>query len=137
MWVLIIIVFGVAVFVTFLGELSTLFSELANASQHNEEQIRQVQDLDEKFNLGSELVGRLLSYFEQNESVANNSNSEMSFLLEVLPASLKIQLNRFLNKTAIENIPFLQNRLDSFYLNYMEKFKPMRFDKDDIIFERG
>ena len=39
-WVLAIVVFGVGVFVTFLGELSTLFSELASSSQVNEERIR-------------------------------------------------------------------------------------------------
>jgi len=60
----------------------------------------------------------------------------MGYLFSLLPASLKIQLTRFLNKDAIERIPFLQNRADTFYLNYLEKFKPMRFDKDDIIFER-
>ena len=39
-WVLLIVVFGVGVFVTFLGELSTLFSELASSSQVNEERIQ-------------------------------------------------------------------------------------------------
>lgn len=39
-WVLLIVVFGVVVFTTFLGELSTLFSELANSSAVNEERIR-------------------------------------------------------------------------------------------------
>jgi len=58
-------------------------------------------------------------------------------LFEVLPAPLKIQLTRFLNKDAIERVPFLQGREELFYLNYLEKFKPMRFDRDDIIFERG
>ena len=61
----------------------------------------------------------------------------MNYLFEVLPASLKIQLIRFLNAEAIKAIDFLKNRSDTFYLNYLEKFKPMRFDKDDIIFERG
>jgi len=39
-WVLLIVVFGVVVFTTFLGELSTLFSELASSSAVNEERIR-------------------------------------------------------------------------------------------------
>lgn len=42
-----------------------------------------------------------------------------------------------MNRDAIEKVDFLKNRSDTFYLNYLEKFKPMRFDKDDIIFERG
>lgn len=132
-----IVVFGVGVFVTFLGELSTLFSELANSSQVNEERIRQVHELDEKFNIGPDLVDRLLVYFEQNVSMTGSSQQDMGYLFDVLPASLKIQLTRFLNRDAIERVPFLKNRSDTFYLNYLEKFKPMRFDKDDIIFERG
>ena len=42
-----------------------------------------------------------------------------------------------MNREAIEIVDFLKNRSDPFYLNYLEKFKPMRFDKDDIIFEKG
>ena len=38
-WVLIIVILGVAVFVTFLGELSTLFSELTKSGQVNEARI--------------------------------------------------------------------------------------------------
>ena len=125
------------VFVVFLGDLSTLFSELAGSSQANEVRIRQVQELDEKFNIGPDLVDRLLVYFEQNVSMAGSSQQDMGYLFDVLPASLKIQLIRFLNREAIERVPFLRNRSDTFYLNYLEKFKPMRFDKDDLIFERG
>ena len=89
-WVLIIVVFGVAVFVVYLGELSTLFSELANASRVNEVRIRQVHELDEKFNIGPQLVDQLLSYFENNVSSATESSDDVSYLFEVLPASLKI-----------------------------------------------
>ena len=83
-------VFGVGVFVTFLGELSTLFSELAGSSQANEERIRQVHELDEKFNIGPDLVDRLLVYFEQNVGMAGSSQQDMGYLFDVLPASLKI-----------------------------------------------
>ncbi len=72
-WVLLIVVFGVVVFTTFLGELSTLFSELANSSAVNEERIRQVHELDEKFNIGADLVDRLLVYFEQNVTMGGSS----------------------------------------------------------------
>ena len=86
---------------------------------------------------GGHLVDRLLVYFENNVSMASSSQQDMGYLFEVLPAALKIQLIRFLNREAIERVPFLGNRSDAFYLNYLEKFKPMRFDKDDIIFERS
>ena len=39
-WVLVIVIFGVVVFTTFLGELSSLFSELASSGQKNREKIR-------------------------------------------------------------------------------------------------
>ena len=72
-FVLLCMVFGVVIFTTFLGELSTLFSELASSSAVNEERIRQVHELDEKFNIGADLVDRLLVYFEQNVAMGGSS----------------------------------------------------------------
>ena len=51
-YILVIVIFGVLVFTIFLGELSSLFSELASSGQKNREKIRQVHELDEKFNIG-------------------------------------------------------------------------------------
>ena len=96
-----------------------------------------MHELDEKINIGPELVDRLLRYFEQNEGMSGSSQEDIGYLFEVLPATLKIALTRFLNKDAIERVPFLQGKDDTFYLNYLEKFKPMRFDAEDIIFEKG
>ena len=42
-----------------------------------------------------------------------------------------------MNKDAIQIVPFLQDRPDTFILNYLDKFKPMRFDKGDIIYEKA
>lgn len=46
----------------------------------------------------------------------------MAYLLGILPENLKIQFVKFMNKDVITSIPFLQNRPDTFYLNYMENF---------------
>ena len=59
----------------------------------------------------------------------------MGNLFKLLPATLKIQLQKFLHKDSIEAVPFLQDRPDTFILNYLDKFKPMRFDHGDVIFE--
>ena len=40
LWAIIMIVFGVAIFVTYLGELSSLFSELTNNRRANEDRLR-------------------------------------------------------------------------------------------------
>ena len=64
MWTTLIIIFGVGIFVTYLGELSALFSELTNTKRANEDRLRQINDLDAKFNIGPELVEKLLQYFE-------------------------------------------------------------------------
>ena len=42
-----------------------------------------------------------------------------------------------MNKDAIDLVPFLQDKPDTFVLNYLDKFKPMRFEKGDVIFEKG
>ena len=100
--------------------------------------MNQIHDLDQKFNIGSELVDKLQSYFEQNVATMDTSSSmDMDYLLTILPASIKIELTKFLHKGNIHIIDFLKNRPDSFYLNYLEKFRPVRFEKGDLIFERG
>ncbi len=61
----------------------------------------------------------------------------MSYLLRILPTNLKTQLAIFLYKDAIKAIRFLQKRKKSFYETYLDKLKPMRFDKHTVIFEKG
>jgi len=63
----------VAIFVTILGELSTLFSEITQKSRANEDRLRQINDLDMKFNIGSELVEKLQLYFENNVNSLDSS----------------------------------------------------------------
>jgi hypothetical protein len=60
----------------------------------------------------------------------------MNFLLQILPANLQIQLTRFIYKDIIEKIPFLKNRSDRFYLQYLDKLKPMRFDPYQLIWDK-
>ena len=67
----------------------------------------------------------------------STSSMDMDYLLTILPASIKIELTKFLHKNNIHIIEFLRNRPDSFYLNYLEKFRPVRFEKGDLIFEAG
>lgn len=86
-----IIVFGVAIFVTILGELSTLFSEITQKSRANEDRLRQINDLDMKFNIGAELVEKLQLYFENNiNSLDSSTQNDMDYIFKLLPATLKI-----------------------------------------------
>jgi hypothetical protein len=82
------------------------------------------------------LVEKLQLYFELNtKSLDKSTSQDMYYLFKLLPATLKINLSKFLNKDAIEVAPFLQDRPDTFILNYLDKFQPMRFEVDDVIFE--
>jgi len=138
LFVFFIMVFGVAFLVTYLGDLSTLFSEMTQSSKAQQDKINMIHDLDQKFSIGSDLVDKLTNYFEQNVAAMDASSAgDISYLLEILPAAMKIELSQFLNRQALETIRFLQERPDSFYLNYLEKFRPVRFDKGDIICEKG
>ena len=58
---------------TILGELSTLFSEITQKSRANEDRLRQINELDMKFNIGSELVEKLQLYFENNVNSLDSS----------------------------------------------------------------
>jgi hypothetical protein len=54
-----------------------------------------------------------------------------------MPANLKIVLLKFLHREAINKVEFLKSRPDIFYLNYLDKLNPMRFDASEHIFEKG
>lgn len=65
-WGMIIIVIGAAVFSFVLGDLSSQFSELTRSSRAHSDIIDQINELDNKFNLGVSLVDKLTIYVEQN-----------------------------------------------------------------------
>lgn len=74
---------------------------------------------------------KLKSYFENNEIISETQSTfDIAHILRILPANLKIKLVQFMYKDTINQIPFLQKRPDTFYLHYLEKLKPMRFEKD-------
>lgn len=109
-WAMIIIVLGVFLFMFILGDLSSQFSELTRSSKANEDRIRQIHDLDSKFNIGLDLVDKLQLYFEQNEkSLETSAIYDMSYLMKILPANLKIQLAKLLHQDAIARVKFLQD----------------------------
>ena len=86
--------FGVGFLVTYLGDLSTLFSEMTQSSKAQQDKINMIHDLDQKFNIGSDLVDKLTNYFEQNIAAMDASSAgDISYLLEILPAAMKIELS--------------------------------------------
>jgi|TARA_B110000285_G_C15076784_1_gene591206 CRP-like cAMP-binding protein len=61
----------------------------------------------------------------------------MSYLLKILPSTLKTQLAKFLYQDAILVNRFLQDRDDNFYSKYLEELKQERFVKGDVISKIG
>lgn len=61
----------------------------------------------------------------------------MSYLLKILPITLKTQLAKFLYEDAIKIHRFLQDRDDNFYSKYLEELEADKFKKGDIISREG
>ena len=61
----------------------------------------------------------------------------MSYLLKILPPTLKVQLAVFLYNDAIQIQRFLQNRDDNFYEMYLEELQSQKFNEGDIISKIG
>ena len=61
----------------------------------------------------------------------------MSYLLKILPITLKTQLAKFLYQDAIQLHRFLQFREDNFYSKYLEELDPDHFKQGDIISKQG
>lgn len=61
----------------------------------------------------------------------------MNSLLKVLPPNLTTRLALFLYHDAISTVPFLQNRDQTFYLNYLDLLIPLKFQKHTMILKEG
>ena len=68
-WAMFIIVIGVAVFSFILSNLSSQFSEITRSNAVNQERIQQIDQLDQKFQIGQDLWSNL-----QPTSTATTSN---------------------------------------------------------------
>ncbi len=55
----------------------------------------------------------------------------------MLTPSLKGQLTLFLYRDAIQRVPFLQGREPKFYLEYLDKLEPVKFQKETVMLKRG
>ena len=83
-------------------------------------------------------MDKLTNYFANyNADLELETNQEMSYLLKILPSTLKTQLAKFLYQDAITVNRFLQDRDDNFYSKYLEELKSERFVKGDVISKIG
>jgi hypothetical protein len=57
--------------------------------------------------------------------------------LRILPSNLKTSIAVFLYRDAIHSVKFLQNRDHTFYESYLDKLRPLRINKNDIILKEG
>ena len=61
----------------------------------------------------------------------------MSYLLKILPSSLKTQLAKFVYQDAILVNKFLQDRDENFYCKYLEELLPDHFNRGQSIAKAG
>jgi hypothetical protein len=74
--------------------------------------------------------------FHQKISLARQ-DEDIQEILQLLTPSLRGQLSLFLYRDAIHKIPFLQGRDPLFYLEYLEKFEPLKFQRETVLLKRG
>lgn len=138
MWAMIIICFGVAVFSYILSDLSSKFSDITKSYNINQEKITQIDQLDKKFNIGNQLMEKLLEFFQNHNTDTHlENNKEMSLILKALPSSLKTHMAKFMYQDAILIHRFLQDRDDAFYSHYLEELQVERFSQSDLIAQAG
>ncbi|CDW73868.1 UNKNOWN [Stylonychia lemnae] len=133
-----IIVFGVSYFSYILSDLSNQFSELQRDNKEKDDRNKVLDQMERKYGVSEKVLNKIRFFYKEHESNLDLSNNlEMSYLLRILPTNLKTQLAIFLYKDAINVIKFLQGRKNTFYEQYLDKLKPMRFDRGSIILEQG
>jgi hypothetical protein len=57
----------------------------------------------------------------------------MNELIKLLPGNLRIELVRFRFRVLLQKFAFLNNRSNTFLLDYLEKLKPIHYEKGDLI----
>ena len=134
-----VLVFGVASFSYILSDLSASFSELQKESKLISDREFVIRQFEKKFKLDEHLIKQIKYFFKQHHESKLDAvvSLDMSYLLKILPQMVKAQLLMFLYREPIQNIVFLKNRIPSFYEQYLEELKPMRFEKDTVILETG
>ena len=60
----------------------------------------------------------------------------MSYLIKLLPPSIKSEFVKFMYKETIAIFPFFQNRIPEFY-NYLELLKTDKFFKGSFLAKQG
>ena len=84
------------------------------------------------------MVDQITEYFTNYDATqAQETNQEMSYLLKVLPSTLKVQLAKFLYSDAIFMHRFLQDRDDDFYAKYLEELKSEKINKGEYLVKKG
>lgn len=58
---------------------------------------------------------------------------EINDIFKYISSNLKAELGCFLYKNAIDSIPFLQNRDQYFYINYLYELVPYNFMKGSLL----
>lgn len=66
-----------------------------------------------------------------------DSSAAMAGLLKILPAGIKLEMSKFLYRGLIKQSSFFKDRPDVFYLIYLEKLKPMKLDRGEIVMSKG
>jgi len=129
-----VLIIGVAMFSYTLSSIGSQFSELNRSVSKRQSRDRQITELKNKYGLGTHLLAKISYYFSHGESILSISQDyEISKILKVLPPFLKTNLALFLYQDAIREIPFLQNRDQMFYLNYLDRLIPLKFKADTVI----
>ena len=133
-WAMFIIVFGVAVFAQIQSNLSTQVTEISRTNESDAERVTQIIELDQKFFIGQELVEKLTNYVTgHDQDLEVETNQEMSYLLKILPSTLKTKLAKFMYYDVINVFKFLQDREDDFYSKFLEELEHKKFTRSDII----
>jgi hypothetical protein len=86
-----------------------------------------------KHKVKPELIQKLQAYFQKHESNQEVEPEKMNELIKLLPGNLRIELVRFRFKVLLEKFAFLKNRSNTFLLDYLEKLKPIHYEKGDLI----
>mmetsp|Transcript_20161 Transcript_20161/g.14876 ORF Transcript_20161/g.14876 Transcript_20161/m.14876 type:complete len:172 (+) Transcript_20161:1346-1861(+) len=111
---------GVSSFSYALSSFSNLIQELSKNDSIHDDRVQYIKEMQDEHSIPDRLINQVEFFFSKAENILNMPKDfDFYSWINELPINLKLQLQKFIYKEAINTIPFLQNRSDQFYIKYL------------------
>ena len=128
------LVVGLFIYSTFLSVASTYFSRMDIKALRLNEKMKILNEINTQYHLKTPLFNKIKDHLiTLNNQIAN----ERYNLLETLPSRFSNELIYIMHKDNIKTLDFLKDQNHDFIIYILPKMKPVKIEKDELLFSYG